>query len=318
MHKSLSNLILIFALDAAAPARAATVVEYIHTDALGSPTAVTDANQNIVERSEYEPYGRLINRPLADAPGYTGHVSDAATGLNYMQQRYYDAEIGRFLSTDPVTAYSKPGTNFNRFWYANNNPYRFIDPDGRYVCSGSMENCKQFDSAIEAATKAAVNPKLSTDQRAALSKAVNFYGEKGNSDVRISFSKLAGDYANISTDRQGKGDVVFDLAKIGSRDPANASGLSNGLAMRILHEGDHGARIKDDGFPASRSDRFEREQHGYRAEGYYQKATGYLQNGNNIWAPWNSGDGIDESTVNSRAQWSVEFSCRGSNEGSCR
>jgi hypothetical protein len=32
---------------------------------------------------------------------------------------------------DPVTAYSSPGANFNRYWYANNNPYRFYDPDGR-------------------------------------------------------------------------------------------------------------------------------------------------------------------------------------------
>ncbi|WP_242112241.1 RHS repeat-associated core domain-containing protein, partial [Luteimonas aquatica] len=59
------------------------------------------------------------------------HVLDAATGMNYMQQRYYDPAIGRFLSVDPVTAYEKPGANFNRYWYANNNPYRFIDPDGR-------------------------------------------------------------------------------------------------------------------------------------------------------------------------------------------
>jgi len=48
-----------------------------------------------------------------------------------MQQRYYDPGIGRFLSVDPVTAHASPGANFNRYWYANNNPYRFTDPDGR-------------------------------------------------------------------------------------------------------------------------------------------------------------------------------------------
>jgi RHS repeat-associated protein len=118
----------------------AQTVEYIHTDALGSPVAVTDANRNVVERSEYEPYGALLNRPLSDGPGYTGHVSDAATGLSYMQQRYYDSGIGRFLSVDPVTANSSTGGNFNRYWYANNNPYKFKDPDGRQSCeSGSMK-----------------------------------------------------------------------------------------------------------------------------------------------------------------------------------
>ena len=66
--------------------------------------AVTDANRNVIERSEYEPYGQLHNRPITDGPGFTGHVQDALTGLTYMQQRYYDPGIGRFLSVDPVTA----------------------------------------------------------------------------------------------------------------------------------------------------------------------------------------------------------------------
>ncbi|MFK3648513.1 RHS repeat-associated core domain-containing protein [Lysobacter enzymogenes] len=115
-------------------AQAQTVVEYIHTDALGTPVAVTDANQNVVERSEYEPYGRLVNRPVADGPGYTGHVSDTATGLSYMQQRYYDAEIGTFVSVDPVGVSPTDGLNFNRYRYASNNPYTKRDPDGR--CDG--------------------------------------------------------------------------------------------------------------------------------------------------------------------------------------
>lgn len=55
------------------------------------------------------------------------------TGLTYMQQRYYDPQIGRFLSVDPVTAYSNPVGALDRLWYANNNPYRFTDPDGRWV-----------------------------------------------------------------------------------------------------------------------------------------------------------------------------------------
>lgn len=62
--------------------------------------------------------------------GYTGHVMDAATGLTYMQQRYYDPQVGRFLSVDPVTADGKTGTNFNRYKYASNNPYKFVDPEG--------------------------------------------------------------------------------------------------------------------------------------------------------------------------------------------
>lgn len=68
---------------------------------------------------------------LADGPGYTGHVSDATTGLSYMQQRYMDPQLGTFLSVDPVTAYDGDMRHFNTYAYAYNNPYTFNDPDGK-------------------------------------------------------------------------------------------------------------------------------------------------------------------------------------------
>lgn len=128
----------------AAPSLAQTV-EYIHTDALGTPIAVSNAAGVVIERSEYEPYGQLLNRPLTDGPGFTGHVQDAATGMTYMQQRYYDPAIGRFLSVDPVTAYSNPIGAFNRYWYVNNNPYRFKDLDGRKCATADGKDSCTFD-----------------------------------------------------------------------------------------------------------------------------------------------------------------------------
>lgn len=100
-----------------------------------------------------------------DGPGYTGHVQDAATGLTYMQQRYYDPTIGRFLSVDPVNANSGTGANFNRYWYANNSPYKFTDPDGRIAYlsgntvyipvyfTGSGATDSFIDSVVSAASK---------------------------------------------------------------------------------------------------------------------------------------------------------------------
>jgi RHS repeat-associated protein len=106
-------------------------VTYIHTDGLGSPIARSDAAGNVISRTRYEPYGLTA---AGDVPsiGFTGHVNDADTGLVYMQQRYYDPVAGRFLSIDPVTADEGTGGNFNRYSYANNNPYRYVDPDGRW------------------------------------------------------------------------------------------------------------------------------------------------------------------------------------------
>src|SRR3546814_6432958 len=90
-------------------------VEYLHTDALGSVVAVSNSAGTVIERREYEPYGRQLKPPVPeDGPAYTGHGSDAATGLSYMQQRYYDPGVGRFLSVDPVTASGHNGSNIDR------------------------------------------------------------------------------------------------------------------------------------------------------------------------------------------------------------
>lgn len=113
--------------------REAGVVSYQHLDALGSQVAVSNAAGQVTGRTVYEPYGQSVGKTM-DGVGFTGHVADAASGLVYMQQRYYDPEIGRFLSTDPVTATSDPVVMFNRYKYAANNPYSFRDPDGRQEC----------------------------------------------------------------------------------------------------------------------------------------------------------------------------------------
>ena len=109
--------------------RKGTTVTWRHVDALGSPVATTNASGAVVERQQYEPYG-AAQGGATDGVGYTGHVMDAVTGLTYMQQRYYDPQIGLLLSVDPVTAFSIPITQFHRYRYANNNPYKFVDPDG--------------------------------------------------------------------------------------------------------------------------------------------------------------------------------------------
>jgi RHS repeat-associated protein len=73
----------------------------------------------------------VLNRAIGDGPGFTGHVEDSATGLTYMQQRYYDP-LGLFPTVDPVTAFDNGDwRHFNRYAYAYNNPYGYTDPDGR-------------------------------------------------------------------------------------------------------------------------------------------------------------------------------------------
>ncbi|MES2352509.1 MAG: RHS repeat-associated core domain-containing protein, partial [Pseudomonadota bacterium] len=129
---------------------------FVHTDGLGSPVARTNAAKlgspvartdglrNIISRTRYEPYGLTATGTVPTTIGFTGHVNDADTGLVYMQQRYYDPIATRFMSTDPVLTDADTGGSFNRYTYANNSPYKYVDPDGRsamIACVGGPIPC---------------------------------------------------------------------------------------------------------------------------------------------------------------------------------
>jgi len=80
-------------------------ITYLHNDHLGSAQSGTTSTGSVRWRERYSPFGsELIGNAANDnQSGFTGHIKDGATGLNYMQARYYDPVIGRFLSIDPVT-----------------------------------------------------------------------------------------------------------------------------------------------------------------------------------------------------------------------
>lgn len=115
---------------------------YYYTDAQGTVLAKADAGGNILATYDYRPYGAQALGTAPSGPaGYTGHVNDPDTGLVYMQARYYDPEMGRFLSVDPVEPSAGGMFGFNRYDYANNNPTINLDPDGRQT---SGQACRTF------------------------------------------------------------------------------------------------------------------------------------------------------------------------------
>ena len=106
-------------------------VTYFIPDAQGSPVAAMNEQGNIIWRKHYQPFGgELDAQATNNRIGYTGHVKDD-TGLNYLGARYYDPSIGLFTSMDPAPVNPNDPRTFNRYSYANNNPYRFVDLDGR-------------------------------------------------------------------------------------------------------------------------------------------------------------------------------------------
>jgi RHS repeat-associated protein len=118
----------------AASSSIAQTVTYFHNDPAGTPVLATDASGNVVWKENHRPYGQKLNNPAAAADnsvGFAGKPFDADTGLSYLGARYYDPLIGRFMGVDPQAVNPADGHSINRYAYANNNPYKYVDPDGR-------------------------------------------------------------------------------------------------------------------------------------------------------------------------------------------
>jgi RHS repeat-associated protein len=209
-------------------------VTYIYTDGLGSPVARTDASGTVISRTRYEPYGYVASG-VQPTIGFTGHVNDVDTGLTYMQQRYYDPVAGRFLSIDPVVTDVNTGYSFNRYAYANNNPYSYIDPDGRAVESITVDRNNNVHIVVGMTYQGAI-----TSERAG---ALNAYitshlgGKIGKYAVNLTIipgrqAKLG----NFVTVVSGKGNSI--TIGNGARETTLYTQEANGASMEqaMLHE----------------------------------------------------------------------------------
>ncbi|MEE1611408.1 RHS repeat-associated core domain-containing protein [Microvirga sp. CF3016] len=114
--------------------------DVVQRDHLGSVRRLTKPSDaaalaSVVHRA----YGEKVvvsdkpSEKLLDTHGYIGEREDAETGLVYLNARYYDPALGRFLSPDSLDP-TRPGVGTNRYAYALNNPINVADPGGTTSC----------------------------------------------------------------------------------------------------------------------------------------------------------------------------------------
>nr|WP_244220802.1 RHS repeat-associated core domain-containing protein [Pseudomonas kribbensis] len=116
-------------LDGQGPKRACPF--YYQLDHLGTPQELTDYSGEIVWSAKYSAYGKVTSLELAtedylDQPlRFQGQYFDAESGLHYNRHRYYDPDVGRYLTPDPV----RLAGGLNQYRYVPN-PTGWVDPLG--------------------------------------------------------------------------------------------------------------------------------------------------------------------------------------------
>jgi RHS repeat-associated protein len=130
--------------------------DFYQYDGLGSVIQLTDAAGRPEISYLYDAWGNLIlPAPLTNPFRFTGQALDVTTGLYYLRARYYDAQVGRFISKDPFGGFVARPLSQNKFIYAIDRPTLASDPTGLCSCAASGSSIlNQFVSNSTSLTNA--------------------------------------------------------------------------------------------------------------------------------------------------------------------
>lgn len=134
------------------------VYRAVLSDPLGSGSVLLDGSGERVRHTVFRPFGAVYEEvgpgfgtSRLDRRYFAGHASQEETGLVFMQARWLDPEVGRFLSVDPlIRSLAKP-QSLNGYSYLENNPTLFVDPTGMasfYIQMNSEANRIRRDRRI--------------------------------------------------------------------------------------------------------------------------------------------------------------------------
>jgi RHS repeat-associated protein len=104
---------------------------FYHPDHLGSTTLITNESGDVVQYISYLPFGEVLSGDLDDERfGFTGQENDASGFIDY-GNRQYDSKFRRFVQCDSVIPDIYNPQDLNCYAYVRNNPYKYVDPDGK-------------------------------------------------------------------------------------------------------------------------------------------------------------------------------------------
>ena len=127
----------------------------------GDVTHIVDESKNIVATYRYDPFGKILNLSSLTSIGklnpfrYRGYYYDTESNLYYLNSRYYNPEIGRFINADAILGANKDVLGYNLYAYCSNNPICNIDPFGFGLekVFGIIDEIMELESITEAVDK---------------------------------------------------------------------------------------------------------------------------------------------------------------------
>jgi len=111
-------------------------LQYVHQDHLTGTAVMTDSTgAQVGTTMKYYPFGATRSGSVPTDIKFTGQRLDG-TGLYYFNARYYDPNIGRFISADTVVPGVFSSQAYNRYSYCVNNPLKYVDLSGHWPGDG--------------------------------------------------------------------------------------------------------------------------------------------------------------------------------------
>jgi RHS repeat-associated protein len=153
-------------------------------------------------KQHYLPFGSSIEGEINDV-GYTGHKYDKSLNLTYMQARYYDPVLGRFMSPDPIGS----ADQFNLYAYVGNDPVNAIDPTGKIlVALGRFLLSKIGKQAVKQEIKKEGKEEIRDELKDAAKKVEVSKSKHPESAKHIQDAQKSGQPKTLTIDRAGAKD----------------------------------------------------------------------------------------------------------------